>query len=68
MPTGTPPDVVRKIHEDVTKVLQSADYVQRLAQLGMVPYMKDPDTLAKSIKEESAIWSKIVKARNLTVN
>ena len=30
--------------------------------------MKDPDTLAKSIKEESAIWSKIVKARNLTVN
>ncbi len=67
-PAGTPPAVVRKIHEDVTKILQSQEYAQRLAQLGMVPYMKDPDTLAKSIKEESAIWSKIVKARNLTVN
>ncbi len=67
-PTGTSPAVVRKIHEDITKVLQSPEFAQRLAQLGMVPYMKDPVTLAQSIKEESAHWAKIVKARNLVVN
>jgi len=66
-PTGTPPAVVRKIHEDTTKALQAADFVQRLTQLGMVPYLKDPQAFARTIKEESAYWAKIVKARNLVV-
>ena len=66
-PTGTPPAVVRKIHEDTTKALQAPDFVQRLTQLGMVPYLKDPQAFARTIKEESAYWAKIVKARNLVV-
>ncbi len=66
-PTGTPPVVIRKIHEDTTKALQAPDFVQRLTQLGMVPYMKDPQAFARTIKEESAYWAKIVKARNLVV-
>ncbi len=66
-PAGTPPAVVRKIHEDTTQVLQTPDVVQRLAQLGMVPYLKDPQVFARTIKAESAHWAKIIKARNLVV-
>jgi tripartite-type tricarboxylate transporter receptor subunit TctC len=66
-PTGTPPAVIRKIHEDTTKALHAPDFVQRLAVLGMVPYLKDPQAFAQTIKTESAHWAKIVKARNLVV-
>ena len=66
-PTGTPPAVIRKIHEDTTKALNAPDFVQRLTQLGMIPYLKDPAAFAKTIKEESVHWARIVKARNLVV-
>jgi len=67
-PAGTPVEVIRKVHEDTTKVLQSADFNTRLTQLGMVPYFRDPQALTKAIQAESAHWAKIVKARNLVVN
>jgi tripartite-type tricarboxylate transporter receptor subunit TctC len=67
-PAGTPPAVIRKVHEDTTKSLQSVDFVSRLAQLGMVPYLRDPQALTQAIKAESAHWAKIAKARNLVVN
>ncbi|MEQ1773014.1 MAG: tripartite tricarboxylate transporter substrate binding protein [Burkholderiales bacterium] len=66
-PTGTPPAVIRKVHEDTTKALQSPEFAQRFAQLGMAPYMKDPQEFARTITAESAMWAKIVKARNLVV-
>ncbi len=66
-PTGTPPAVIRKIHEDTTKALNAPDFVQRLTQLGMIPYLKDPAAFTKTIKEESVHWERIVKARNLVV-
>jgi tripartite-type tricarboxylate transporter receptor subunit TctC len=66
-PAGTPAAVVRKVHEDTTKILQTPDFIARLAQLGMVPYVKDPQTFAQTIKTETAMWARIVKARNLVV-
>ena len=66
-PAGTPQAVIRKVHEDTTKSLQSADFIARLAQLGMVPYLKDPQAFAQTIKAESVHWARIAKARNLVV-
>lgn len=67
-PAGTPSAVIRRVHEDTTKSLQSVDFVSRLAQLGMVPFLRDPQALTQAIKVESAHWAKIAKARNLVVN
>lgn len=66
-PAGTPATVIRKVHEDTTRILQTQDFVARLAQLGMVPYMKDPQAFAQTIKTESVHWAKIAKVRNLVV-
>lgn len=66
-PAGTPRAVIQKVHEDTTKALQSADIVNRLSQLGMVPYLKDPQEFAKTIKTESVHWAKIARERNLVV-
>ena len=67
-PTGTPKAVIDKIHADTAKALQSADIRNRYEQLGMVPVGDRPQQFAKTIKEETVRWAKIVRERNLTVN
>ncbi len=68
VPKGTSLDVVEKIHRDTAKVLQSAEVRGRFEQLGMQPVGNPPDAFARAIKEESARWAKIIKARNLYVD
>jgi tripartite-type tricarboxylate transporter receptor subunit TctC len=67
-PAGTPRAVIQKVHEDTTKALQSAELSNRFALLGMVPYLKDPQEFAKTIKDESVHWANIARERNLVVN
>jgi len=67
-PAGTPRAVIQKVHEDTTKALQTADIRARLEQLGMAPYLKNPEAFAQTIKTESAHWAKIVRERNLVIN
>ena len=66
--TGTPKEVIQKVHADTTKALQSADLRARLEQLGMMPYLKSPEAFTQTIKTESAHWAKIVRERNLVIN
>ncbi len=67
-PTGTPKAIIDKIHADTAKALQSPDIRTRYEQLGMAPVGDTPDHFAKTIKEETVRWAKIVRERNLTVN
>jgi tripartite-type tricarboxylate transporter receptor subunit TctC len=67
-PKGTARAVVERIHQDTAKVLQSAEVRGRFEQLGMEPVGNAPEAFARAIKEESARWAKIIKARNLYVD
>ncbi len=67
-PTGTPTAVIDKVYADTAKALQAPDIRTRYEQLGMVPVGDRPEQFAKSIREESVRWAKIVRERNLVVN
>ncbi len=67
-PTGTPKAVIDKVHTDTAKALQAPDIRARYEQLGMAPVGDSPAQFAKTIKEETVRWAKIVRERNLTVN
>lgn len=67
-PKGTPRAVIDKVYRDTAKVLQSEDVRGRFEQLGMQPVGNTPEAFAQAIKEESARWAKIIKARNLYVD
>ncbi len=67
-PSGTPKAVIDKIHADTAKALQAPDIRNRYEQLGMAPVGDSPAQFAKTIKEETVRWAKIVRERNLTVN
>jgi len=47
VPTGTPPDVVRKISTDVNELLKRPDVARRFAEFGAEPYITTPEQFAR---------------------
>lgn len=67
-PAGTPPAVIRKVHDDAVKALQSAEIKKRFSELGMAPVGNTPAEFSKAMKEESARWAKVVRERKLQID
>jgi tripartite-type tricarboxylate transporter receptor subunit TctC len=67
-PVGTPRAVIDKVHGDTVKALQSADIRKRFDDIGMAPVGNTPADFAKAIREESARWVKVIRARKLEIN
>jgi tripartite-type tricarboxylate transporter receptor subunit TctC len=68
LPAGTPQAIVDKIHADTVNVLARKEMKDRLAVHGMVPVGNTPADFTKAIADESKMWEKVVKNRNLRVN
>src|SRR5687768_3349670 len=66
-PTGTPKEIVRKVYVDTKKALEASDLRGRLYVQGLAPVGNPPEQMAKEMKEESALWSRVVKERKIQV-
>ena len=67
VPTGTPKDVIGRVHAETAKVLALSDVKARLDATGMVPENSSPEALREKIRAEIEKWAKVVKALGLTV-
>ena len=60
-PAATPAPVIKKLHQDVVRVLQQADLKERWLALGADPtYSKSPEEFAGLMRSETAKWAKLV--------
>jgi tripartite-type tricarboxylate transporter receptor subunit TctC len=66
-PTGTPNEIVQKIYRDTKKALEASDLRGRLYVQGLAPVANTPEQMAKEMKEESALWARVVKERKIEV-
>jgi tripartite-type tricarboxylate transporter receptor subunit TctC len=66
-PTGTPKDIVQKVYRDTKKALEASDLKARLWVQGLAPVANTPEEMGKAMKEESALWAKVVKERKIQV-
>jgi len=66
-PAGTPKDVIEKIYRDTKTALQDTTVKARLYAQGLVPVANSPDEMAKAMREETALWRKVVQERNIHV-
>lgn len=65
-PAGTPPEIIKKINEDVTKVISDPAFArQYLAAQGLVPITGTPEEFAAFIRAETERWGKVVKDANI---
>jgi tripartite-type tricarboxylate transporter receptor subunit TctC len=67
-PAGTPPAVIDKVYRDTAKALEGADLRKRFDDIGMAPVGNAPADFGKAIREESARWVKVIRARKLEIN
>ena len=66
-PTGTPKDILQKVYLDTKKALEASDLRGRLYVQGLAPVGNPPEQMAREMKEESALWARVVKERKIEV-
>jgi len=67
VPTGTPKDIIDKIHRDNRKALEDTQMKARFFAQGMAPVGNSPEEMGKAMREESARWANVVRERKITV-
>jgi tripartite-type tricarboxylate transporter receptor subunit TctC len=66
-PRGTPKEVIDKVYRDTKKALESTELKARFYVQGLAPVGNTPDEMGRAMKEESALWARVVKERKIQV-
>ena len=64
-PTGTPPDILARVHKEAVAALRQPDVVARLANDGAEVVASTPEEFGAFIRTETAKWSKVAKAAGI---
>ena len=67
-PAGTPPDVIKKINQDVTRVISDRAFAEKyLAAQGLESITGTPEQFAAFVRAETVRWGKVVKDADVKV-
>ena len=66
-PRGTPKAIIDKVYRDTKKALEASDLKGRLYVQGLAPVGNTPEEMGKAMQEESRLWARVVKERNIKV-
>lgn len=64
-PKGTPPAIVNRLNEAVSKIVGQPDVQQAWAKQGAVPLVMNPPAFDKYIRNDVAKWAKVIKAAHI---
>jgi tripartite-type tricarboxylate transporter receptor subunit TctC len=67
-PAGTPPDVVSLLQKKVAEIVALPDVKSTLDSFSFQGVASSPDTYAAQIKDDIAVWSKVMKDANIPAN
>jgi tripartite-type tricarboxylate transporter receptor subunit TctC len=68
VPAGTPKPIVDRLHDEVLKILQTAEMQERLKTLGMQGSTMTVAQVSEFQKNEVEKWAQVVKAANIKVD
>jgi tripartite-type tricarboxylate transporter receptor subunit TctC len=66
-PPGMPAELANKINQDVNESLTRPDVSERLQNLSLEPMPGTPADAAKFFAEETALWGRVIREKNITV-
>ena len=65
-PSGTPPEIVTRLQQEMKRILATPDVQQRIASLGLIPFeAPTPAAITQYMKSEREKWAVLVKALGL---
>jgi len=67
-PAGTPADVVSTLQKQIAQIIVLPDVKATLDKLSFRPVASAPSEFAKQIKDDIAVWGKVMKDANIPVN
>jgi tripartite-type tricarboxylate transporter receptor subunit TctC len=67
-PAGTPPAVIKKIHEGVVKATADAGVADRLEKAGILAVTTTPEEFDKFFRTEAARWAKAYKESGIKLD
>jgi tripartite-type tricarboxylate transporter receptor subunit TctC len=67
-PAGTPPAIVRRLHDEAVTIVRSKDVAQQLESQGAEPVGSNPQALQKFMQDEIAQWTRLAREAKLTLD
>ena len=67
VPTGTPADIVARLHREIAQVVVNADVVQGFANQGAVIRLQGPEQFGGYIKAEMTKWAQIARQTGISL-
>ena len=64
-PRGTPPAIVNRLNEAITKIVNEPDLRQNWARQGAVPLAMNPQEFDKYLRADIQKWAKVIKTANI---
>jgi len=68
MPARTPPAIVRRLNQEIVRVLNRPEAKARLLTMGIEAASSSPEELAVLIRSETAKWGKLIREAGIRVN
>ena len=65
VPTATPRELINRLYGDVSKVMQQADFRERIAGMGASVVGSTPEQFGVFMKAESEKWGKVIREANI---
>jgi tripartite-type tricarboxylate transporter receptor subunit TctC len=66
-PRGTPPAIITRLHEATVRALAGPELKGILAKMAVETVGSLPADFARQIRDESAVWAKVIKAAGIKV-
>lgn len=67
-PTGTPPQIIQRLHSEFTAALNDESIKSQMRQNGMEPIATSIEGFDSYIKSETQKWAKVIKQANIKLN
>jgi tripartite-type tricarboxylate transporter receptor subunit TctC len=67
-PAATPKDVTQRLSSEMQKIIQSAEFRQRMAEIGAEPIGNTPEQMARQIRDETERFAKLVKDAKVQID
>lgn len=64
VPAATPPEIIARLHTEISRALKSPDLIQKLAVQGTEPRYNTPAETAKALQTERARLEKLIRDTN----
>jgi tripartite-type tricarboxylate transporter receptor subunit TctC len=66
-PAGTPKEITTRLAAEMAKIIQSAEFRQRMAEIGAEPIGNTPEQMARQITADTEKFARLVKAAKVTI-